>query len=221
MKSTEHKSYTDKPDSYYTQGRPEMVARVPDSAKKVLDIGCSSGAFGQLLKEQRPEVTVWGVEMFPEPAKEAANHLDKVLNSSIEDALESLPAGEFDAIVFNDVLEHLIDPEDILGKIKPLLSPDGVVISSIPNVRYYYNLTHMIFAKDFQYEDDGIRDKTHLRFFTDISIRRMYQSAGYQIESHQGIAPIPGWKFALAKRLSFGLLDDTAYMQFATVARIA
>jgi 2-polyprenyl-3-methyl-5-hydroxy-6-metoxy-1,4-benzoquinol methylase len=220
MKATEHKSYDEKPDNYYVQGRPEMVERVPTSAQKVLDIGCSTGAFGRLLKEKRPDVTVWGVEMHGPTAKEAAKHLDKVFNSSIEEALDDLPKGEFDAIVFNDVLEHLIDPVAVLEMIKPLLASEGVVISSIPNVRYYYNLTHMIFEKDFRYEDDGIRDHTHVRFFTDKSIRRMYEETGYSVVSQDGIAAIPGWKFALAKRLALGLLDDAAFMQFATVARI-
>lgn len=220
MKATEHKSYDEKPDNYYVQGRPEMVERVPESAKKVLDIGCSTGAFGRLLKEKRPDVTVWGVEMHKPTAKEAAKHLDKVFSKSIEETVKELPKGEFDVIVFNDVLEHLIDPVSVLEMIKPLLAQEGVVISSIPNVRYYYNLTHMIFEKDFRYEDDGIRDHTHVRFFTDKSIRRMYEETGYQVISHEGIAEIPGWKFALARRLAFGLLNDASYMQFATVAKL-
>jgi 2-polyprenyl-3-methyl-5-hydroxy-6-metoxy-1,4-benzoquinol methylase len=220
MKTTELKSYDEKPNNYYLQGRPEMVERVPKSVKMVLDIGCSTGAFGRLLKEKRPEITVWGVEMHRSTAKEASKHLDKVLSNSIEDAVNELPEGEFDAIVFNDVLEHLIDPVAVLEMIKSLLSQNGVVISSIPNVRYYYNLTHIIFEKDFRYEADGIRDHTHVRFFTDKSIRRMYEATGYELVSHDGIAEIPGWKFELAKRLAFGFLDDAAYMQFATVAKL-
>lgn len=220
MKATEHKSYDEKPDNYYVQGRPEMVELVPQKAKKVLDIGCSTGAFGRLLKEKRDDIEVWGVEMHGPTAKEAKKHLDKVFTSSVEDAIDKLPQKTFDAIVFNDVLEHLIDPSVVLELIKPLLNKDGVVISSIPNVRYYYNLTHMIFDKDFRYEDDGIRDHTHVRFFTEKSIKRMYNETGYKVVSQDGIHAIPGWKFALAKKLSFGLLDDAAYMQFATVAKI-
>jgi len=220
MKAIDHKSYHQKPDNYYTQGRPEMVSLVPNNARKVLDIGCSTGEFGKLLKSTLPEVEVWGVEMHAKTAKKAQKVLDHVLVTSIEEAIQQLPKHSFDVIVFNDVLEHLIDPEHVLMAVKPLLAPEGVVISSIPNLRYFYNLTHILFDKNFQYEDDGIRDKTHVRFFTEKSIQALYADAGYTLVSHHGINPIPGWKFSLAKRLSFGFLDDTQFLQFATVAQI-
>jgi SAM-dependent methyltransferase len=162
---------------------------------------------------------VWGIEIDKQAGSIAQTRIDKVLIGDLSVIIEELPDGYFDCIVFNDVLEHLVDPFNILLNIKKKLSSDGLIVSSIPNVRYFYNLRDLLIKKQWRYEDAGILDKTHLRFFTFRSMLDMYKSLGYDVKIIEGINPITLWKFNLLNCFSFGYLADTRYSQFACVAK--
>src|SRR5512133_3306436 len=95
---------------YYSLSRPEMVDFVPQSAKKILDVGCGEGRFGSSFKKEGSEGEVWGVEIDREAALVAQKHLDRVMVGNISDLLDALPDRYFDCVVFNGVLEHLVDP---------------------------------------------------------------------------------------------------------------
>ena len=87
-------------DSYYRQERLEMQALVPPDARRVLEVGCGAGTFGAAIKA-RQDAEVWGIEPSEAAASRAEAELDRVLCSSIEGALDHLPDGHFDQIVFN------------------------------------------------------------------------------------------------------------------------
>lgn len=180
------KYYKDKPKGYYYKVRKEMLNYLPEKAQKILDIGCGNGAFATLVKEKN-NAEVWGIELMEEEAKVALNVLDKVLIGACENHLNELPDGYFEVIYLNDVLEHLADPYSVLETLKSKLTQNGVVISSIPNVRFFRTFSKVLFSKDWKYEDHGVMDKTHLRFFTGKSIKRMYNELGYTILQHEGI----------------------------------
>ena len=207
-----------KPKDYYEQTRAEMLEFIPTGSKKILDIGCGKGEFSILLKKQL-NAEVWGIEFDDASSLEAQKKIDKVLSGDINKHLSSLPDAYFDCIVFNDVLEHLIDPYYILNEIKNKLTSSGVVVASIPNVRYITNIKKLLIDKQWKYEDAGILDKTHLRFFTKKSIIDMFTSLGYEVIVIEGINPIRTWKFGLLNFLSFGWLADTKFLQFACVAK--
>lgn len=205
---------------YGDAARQEMLAFLPASARRVLDIGCNTGAFGAQVKQQR-DAEVWGLEPHLPSAQQASGRLDKVLAAPFTVAAE-LPDGYFDAIFFNDVLEHLADPWAALALAAQKLASDGVVIASIPNLRHIDNLEHIFLEADFRYEGQGIRDRTHLRFFTRKSAVRLFEDCGYRIARTEGINA-SWWSPSMARRLSFRLfgkwLEDTKYRQFVLVAR--
>lgn len=95
-------------DQYFQQDRLEMLNYIPETAKYILDVGCSSGGFGQLLKEKYSS-EVWGIEPNHAATESTSTKLDKVICSMFDSSV-SLPEYYFDCIVFNDVLEHLVDP---------------------------------------------------------------------------------------------------------------
>src|SRR4051794_3814 len=110
----------------YTGARPEVQALVPRSARRVLDLGCSSGALGAALKA-RQETVVIGVELDPAHAREAERWLDRVLVGDAEELLgRGTDLGRFDCVVAADVLEHLRDPWTALRRAVALLDPGGV-----------------------------------------------------------------------------------------------
>src|SRR5436190_11088109 len=130
-------------DDYYAQSRPEMLAFVPATTGRLLDIGCSEGRFGAAVKEMLPLCEVWGVE--PSAAAAAAKtRLDRVFTSRIEE-LQELPDGHFDVVTMNDVLEHLPYSEPALELVRRVLKPDGRLVLSLPNVRYFLNVRDLVF----------------------------------------------------------------------------
>src|SRR5215211_259957 len=133
--STKPIGYDSKPTQYFGQIRTEMLPFVPPTAIKILDVGCGSGNFGAELKRTR-EVEVWGIEPVCHAVKIAQTKLDRVIEG-IFTPESALPALAFDSVIFNDVLEHLFDPAAALDYAKTLLSPRGVIVASIPNIRYF------------------------------------------------------------------------------------
>lgn len=155
------------------------------SNRRVLDVGCATGFFGKALAEQGCSVT--GVEFEPRAAAEARSHLDEVVEADLNvTALADLFAGrEFDAIVFGDVLEHLIDPDAVLRSAVQLLAADGGIIISIPNVAHG-SLRLALLQGRWDYLETGLLDRTHLRFFTRESVVAMVAGAGLGITDLRG-----------------------------------
>jgi 2-polyprenyl-3-methyl-5-hydroxy-6-metoxy-1,4-benzoquinol methylase len=206
------------PSSYYAEQRPEMLRFVPESARRVLDVGCAGGLFGAALKQER-SIEVWGVEPVAAAAEAARDRLDRVVARPIEEALADLPVAHFDAVTFTDVLEHLIDPWAILRATAPLLAPGGVVVASVPNVRFFRNLAMLLFDGDWRYTESGPLDRTHLRFFTRKSMERLFTESGYAVERIEGINRTRSLRPFFWNLLFLGRMTDIRFLQFVLVAR--
>src|SRR5262245_1307757 len=209
-----------KPASYYEDARSEMVPFVPPEARAILDVGCGGGAFGALLKSAESTREVWGVEPVEAIAQTARLRIDRVLVGTFTNPID-LPREYFDEVVFNDSLEHFPEPYSPLELCKSVLKPNGVVVASVPNVRYIENVKHFLIEQDWRYTNDGILDTTHLRFFTKKSLVRTFEEAGYEVLRLRGInrRTWTGWKMALIERLLRGRVEDMMFLQFALVAR--
>lgn len=195
-----------------------MAELLPQTAQKILDVGCGQGVFAKNFENRNLEI--WGIEINSIEAKEAQKKYHTVIVADVKTGIPQIPEKYFDAIYCNDVLEHLIDPYSTLQELQQKLNPKGVVISSIPNVRYFNNFINFLFKKEWRYEDSGILDRTHLRFFTKKSILRMFEEANYEILQIQGINGYDkSWKFKIINILTFGLISDTRYLQFAVIAK--
>ncbi|MEI8134142.1 MAG: class I SAM-dependent methyltransferase [bacterium] len=203
---------------YFAQSRKEMLPYVPHTAKTILDIGCNKGAFGFLVK-QLYGAEVWGVELDYEFSQIAKKQLDTLINRDINTAIKDLPDAKFDCITCNDVLEHLVDPYSILTELKTKLTPQGVIVCSLPNVRYWDNVKSFVFGKQWKYTEHGILDRTHLRFFTELSMRDMFTTLGFEIIQMEGITPTRSDNLKLLNFVTAGAFDDCKYLQFASVIR--
>lgn len=203
---------------YYTNPRSDVLPFVPDGLGRVLDVGCASGLFGASLKPAKAK-EVWGIELNEEVAQHAKPRLDRLLVGDALALLPSLPDASFDAITFTDVLEHLAWPEEALRAAAPKLAPGGVVIASLPNIRHWNALWEIVMDGEFRYREEGIFDRTHLRFFTKKSIPDLFARAGYRIERLEGINPNPGRKFALLNALFLNKFADGRFLQYVVVAR--
>lgn len=207
----------EKPSDYHTQNRSEMKKYVPETASKILEVGCGEGTFLSSLKSEGREL--WGLELDSEAGNKARQKVDKVMIGNVLDLISEIPDSFFDCIVLNDIIEHLADPFSFLLKIKTKLSKDGVLVCSIPNVRYLPNLFNLLIKKDWTYVSEGILDRTHLRFFTQNSIFKMFNDLDYSVSVIEGINGIESWKFKIINVLFLGFLSDTKFIQFACVAK--
>ena len=122
-----------KPDGYHTQLRPEMLEFVPQNANKILDVGCGEGIFATQLKQKLKSET-WGIEIDNHAAELAEKRIDKVFAGDVTELVNDLPNLYFDCIIFNDILEHLVDPFSLLLKFRGKVNSSGVIVCSIPNV---------------------------------------------------------------------------------------
>jgi 2-polyprenyl-3-methyl-5-hydroxy-6-metoxy-1,4-benzoquinol methylase len=153
--------------------------------RRVLDVGCATGFLGKALAAQG--CAVIGVEFDPQAAAEARALVDEVVEADLNvTALADLfPGRQFDAIVFGDVLEHLLDPDAVLRSAVELLAAGGAVVISIPNVAHG-SLRLALLQGRWDYLETGLLDRTHLRFFTRESVLLMVAGAGLHITDLRG-----------------------------------
>jgi 2-polyprenyl-3-methyl-5-hydroxy-6-metoxy-1,4-benzoquinol methylase len=167
--------------SQYPLGaRREMLERVAQGAE-VLDVGCWSGGLGAFLGQERGAV-VDGVEPEHQMAARAADHYRAVYQSTIEHAMEELLTERhhsYDSLLFLDVLEHMVDPHAVLAGAHQLLRPGGTVLVSIPNVAHW-SLRLELLRGSWRYRDNGLLDRTHLRFFTKTTTLELVREAGWE-----------------------------------------
>jgi len=171
--------------------------RMISEGARVLDIGCHTGILGEALRKQK-HCHVIGIDNDRDALGVAKSRLDSALEIDIEipgwtRTLLEVGKSNFDVVLFGDVIEHTRDPLSILGETKVLIAPHGVAIVSLPNVANLRIRLGLLFGR-FTYQDSGILDRTHLRFFTLQSARKMLKDAGYQpIEERYSGYSLPRW----------------------------
>jgi 2-polyprenyl-3-methyl-5-hydroxy-6-metoxy-1,4-benzoquinol methylase len=179
FKSTESPAEKYQLSIFSPHGLHAKIIKWVGENKKVLDVGCATGYLGRELKKKGCYVA--GIEIDQEAANKAKKWYDKIVTGDIEQ-INPLPFPEnhFDVVVFSEVLEHLRRPDLVLFKIKKYLLPNGYVVASVPNIARIGVRVRLLVGK-FEYENCGILDKTHLRFFTRESFKYLFKSAGYDV----------------------------------------
>jgi 2-polyprenyl-3-methyl-5-hydroxy-6-metoxy-1,4-benzoquinol methylase len=153
---------------------------------RLLDIGCARGHLSAALASQGWQVT--GIEYDAADAAIAQENGIDVIVGTAEDAMEAMNE-KFDVIVFADVLEHFVHPEDVLSQARTLLAPGGRVVISIPNVAHL-SVRLQLLMGSFNYTDRGILDRTHLHFYTKKTLQEMIVGAGLDT-IYIGATPAP------------------------------
>ncbi|MDA8148573.1 MAG: bifunctional glycosyltransferase/class I SAM-dependent methyltransferase [Actinomycetota bacterium] len=144
--------------------------------KRILDLGCSNGRFGELLRLEGH--TVIGVDT--EKLEGVGDRLDGFVEADLNDGLPAEVGGGFDVVIGADVFEHLADPAALLAQLGTVLAPRGVVVASVPNFAHWYPRIRVAMGR-FDYDRRGIFDAGHLRFFTRTSFERMAKGAGMRV----------------------------------------
>jgi 2-polyprenyl-3-methyl-5-hydroxy-6-metoxy-1,4-benzoquinol methylase len=146
--------------------------------RRLLDIGAADGLLSGKMTEQGWRVTA--IERDPVLARAGAGRCERMINVDLDRQIPDI-AAPFDAIVYADVLEHLVDPLRVLVTLNGAVDPGGFVVVSVPNVAHLWIRLLLLLGR-FDYLDRGILDRSHLRFFTERSLRAMMADAGLVIE---------------------------------------
>jgi 2-polyprenyl-3-methyl-5-hydroxy-6-metoxy-1,4-benzoquinol methylase len=170
--------YQIKPADYYDGVRKEILPLVPKHAARVLEIGCSEGNTLAYLKDHGYCDWTCGVDLFADAIELAKHKLDQAYQGNIEAMDLPIEAGSIDLILCLDVLEHLVNPHQVIANLHQLLVPGGIMIASIPNVRHYSASFPLMFQNKWEYKSNGVLDNTHLRFFVKDTAIDLMQSSG-------------------------------------------
>lgn len=182
------------PNTYGAAVNQDLLSRIPLDARLVVDIGCGAGALGRAFRQRNPQARLVGIDRDPRLAAFARQAMDEVLELDLE--REDLPFApeSVDCLVYGDVLEHLTDPWDILRRHARVLAPDGVVLICIPNLEHWA-FTERLLRGDWRYEEMGLFDRTHLRWFTAATMHKAIVGAGLQpLETHPRIFGIEAFR---------------------------
>lgn len=162
---------------------PELLALIPPDVRRVVDVGCMHGQLARALRARAPGARVVGVDIDPDYAAVAAAHCDDALAGDIEGFDEAtfarlLPS---DCWVFGDCLEHLRDPWAMLRRVREHIDPGGSLVACVPNAQHW-SVQWRLASGNFRYEDSGLMDRTHVRWFTRVTLLEMFAATGWRVE---------------------------------------
>jgi 2-polyprenyl-3-methyl-5-hydroxy-6-metoxy-1,4-benzoquinol methylase len=160
----------------------DLLKLMPPNAARVVEAGCGVGALAREYRKANPGCDYIGIELEPELADLARRHCSRVLEADLEQMSDAeLDAiGSCDCWVFADVLEHLVDPWRLLARLSGRLTHDGCVVACIPNMQHY-SVVARLATGELYYQDNGLLDRTHLRWFTRTTVMKLFEDAGFRI----------------------------------------
>jgi len=217
-------NYNEKAPDYFSNIRKDLINLIDANAKdlKILEVGAAYGETLYYLKQNGIAAEVVGVDIF-EDTKNKQNYkpLDRFIFGDIEKIELPEYIQHFDLILLPDVLEHLFEPKSVLGTLKKYLKEDGKIIVSMPNIRYYSALYKIVFKGDFKYEESGIFDYTHVRFYCRKNIQGLLETAGYKVlKQESSIKNYQGKSLSkLINLITFGIFEEFFSTQYFFVVK--
>ena len=140
---------------------------LPPNAGRVLELGCGSGETLAWLRGIHKASYTVGIEISEAAANAAKGHADEIHWADFERDDIDLQGQKFNVILCLDVLEHMVDPWNVVDcLVSKYLEVGGTLVVSLPNVRHYSVVLPLLFGGRWDYADAGLLDRTHLRFFT-------------------------------------------------------
>jgi len=206
--------YNDKPEEYFSNVRRDLISFIGNDHKGsiVLEVGAGSGATLLELKKTGIASKIYGYDIVDICLDK--NEFEHFVVGNIEH--EEIPFNtKFDIIILADVLEHLIEPEKVLDKLTPFLNQDGHIYISLPNIRYFKAIYQIFFKGDFKYEEEGILDKTHLRFFCKKNMKELISSSsGLDLVKIESCLKNSSSKKGLLNKFTFGIFEEFLSIQY-------
>ena len=163
--------------TYFSHKQSQLLGLIPEKGvNRVLSLGCGYGFTEYELLKQNIEV--WAIEKNEIAAIEAEKRVSKIIIGDVSEVINRCPDKYFDCLMLPDILEHLVDPLGTLRGYLNKLREGGIVIASLPNVRFFGIVIPLVIFGRWDYKEEGVLDNTHLRFFTKKTIKELFVKAG-------------------------------------------
>jgi SAM-dependent methyltransferase len=159
-----------------------LFALMPGGLRRVVEVGCSIGQLAAEYRKHHPQCDYIGIEIDPDYAEMARPSCSRVICGDVE----TLPDDAFAALfpsncwVFGDSLEHLRDPWALLRRIRARLPAEGHIVACLPNMQHW-SVQWRLTTGNLRYEDAGLLDRTHLRWFTRTTMAELFAQTGYKV----------------------------------------
>ncbi len=165
--------------TYRGESSPAVLRRIPADAVRILDVGCGGGGNARLLSARGQIVD--GITVSAQEAEQAQSFCTNVYQHDLETGLPPLPAELlYDAVICSHVLEHIVEPEALLTSIRARLAPSGIMVVALPNLMFWRSRIRLMLG-DFEYTDHGLMDRTHVRWYSFASGRRLLERHGFHV----------------------------------------
>ena len=204
--------YSQKSSQYFKGVRKAFVDSLPRNPEgRLLEIGCGEGGTSAYALAAGKCGWCCGVELCEQPARAARARLSQVIVGNVEQIELDLPEHSFDILLLSEVLEHLVDPWTVLRRLRRLMKPGGLVRSGSPNV-CHHSVVRALLRGRWRYEQKGIFDATHLRWFSPTTYGELFESCGFRVDA-VGPADRLRAKARLFDVATFGQLRHLLYPQ--------
>jgi SAM-dependent methyltransferase len=211
-------AYKNKAPAYFSGARLDLVRRLPkDPSASILEVGCGTGATGAVALASGRAQRYVGIELFEIAAADARKVLTEVITGDVERLELNFGPTEFDALIMSEVLEHLIEPQRTLQKLARSLRPGALVLASSPNISHWRVVRELIEGR-FNLADQGVFDRTHMRWFTPSTFASMFEDAGLKVESLGPVTPF-SQRTEMISRFTKGRYDHLFMTQIQIAAR--
>lgn len=215
-------SYDTKLENYFTNVRLDLLNLIPEKNRlgTLLEIGAGSGNTLLFAKANGFAIKTVGIEICDINDSQQHNpDIDRFIIGNIEELILDFDENYFDVIICGDVLEHLINPHNIVSILKKYLKRNGVLITSIPNIRNWRVMKDIFFKGDFHYTENGILDSTHLRFFCKKNIENLFLDNNLTIIGNVSNIHLIGGKTQLFNKLTFQIFEEFLATQYHTISQ--
>ncbi len=200
---------------YGANDNEDVLRGLGSISGRLLDVGSGAGSWAPRLRAAGARELV-ALDPSADAIAIAGERYDHAVVGTVEEtALEALGGERFDVIIVADVLEHLVDPWKVLQRLRMWAAPGALLAVSVPNMRFYRLLGNLVLRGEFEYEPWGVRDWTHLRWFTRRSLARSLTATGWEPRRWVTSASLKG---RLLGRVSEQLANDFLRQQLTLVA---
>jgi 2-polyprenyl-3-methyl-5-hydroxy-6-metoxy-1,4-benzoquinol methylase len=203
---------------YHQWVRREIEPLLPKQCTHILEVGAGAGATLKWLKTLYPKAETTAVEINPALLDELKLNADLAIIGPVDQTIAQLKT--YDLILLLDVLEHLPDPTETLQKLTKLLNPEGRVIVSVPNIAHLSVSIPLLLQRRFDYQQAGILDRTHLRFFVEGTAIKLLNDANLNV-TEALISGIQGPGAKVFNFLTFGLLRHYVAKQYIMLGQLS
>jgi 2-polyprenyl-3-methyl-5-hydroxy-6-metoxy-1,4-benzoquinol methylase len=214
--------YSEKANIYFTRPRKDLINFLPEgTGLKILEVGAGGGDTLIELKQSGKASEVAGIELFSlSDTYQNSKLIDRFIIGNIEEINPDLNTNHYDAILFGDVLEHLIDPWSAIKKLSDFLKPGGLLIASIPNIRSRQAFKKIFLKGDFGYTSEGLFDKTHFRWFCKKNMIDLLTPASFELVSVTSNLELKkGSGTRILNQMTGRFFEEFLTVQFITVSK--